>query len=379
MLKSIICKICSNGCNVKATVTGNRVTISGHQCKKGYKLLKAKLLKDDTSCIICDEYSSVTTLPESPEKLLNLWGITYTKECAHRMIQGSPERSLFRTVIEDKKGSFYILEEIEKKSITKKEKIARRLQELKKLNLKVITYCSSNNRFVQKYKGRYWLCQPYLQNEALSRSDYWKSSSKGDQVAQFLIELKSASSNFKRGKSDTFSLQRYIKNLLKTIKKSDKETFRKLKPLKHLLEEQLYPLYDDLPESFSHGDPHPLNMIWQNDEIAAVIDWEFSGFRPRLYDVALILGCVGSESEEALNEAFINAFLNTLLEESYLTKKEWQNLPLFVVAQRFAWLSEWLRRNDNEMVDFELFYMRYLLQWKPPQISQAQQISTDKS
>jgi hypothetical protein len=33
---------------------------------------------------------------------------------------------------------------------------------------------------------------------------------------------------------------------------------------------------------------------------------------------------------------------------------------LFTLAQRFAWLSEWLRRNDVEMIEFECFFMNLL-------------------
>jgi homoserine kinase type II len=33
----------------------------------------------------------------------------------------------------------------------------------------------------------------------------------------------------------------------------------------------------------------------------------------------------------------------------------------FIVALRFAWLSEWLRRKDSEMIGLELDYMRLLI------------------
>jgi homoserine kinase type II len=36
-------------------------------------------------------------------------------------------------------------------------------------------------------------------------------------------------------------------------------------------------------------------------------------------------------------------------------------LPEFVIALRFAWLSEWLRKNDEEMVQMETVYLHLLL------------------
>ncbi len=47
--------------------------------------------------------------------------------------------------------------------------------------------------------------------------------------------------------------------------------------------------------SFCHGDLHPLNVIWGEKSIRAVIDWEFSGIKPEIYDLANMLGCLGME------------------------------------------------------------------------------------
>ena len=44
--------------------------------------------------------------------------------------------------------------------------------------------------------------------------------------------------------------------------------------------------------AFAHGDYHPLNVIWTKAGIAAVIDWEFSGLKPEMYDAAILVGCL---------------------------------------------------------------------------------------
>jgi homoserine kinase type II len=36
----------------------------------------------------------------------------------------------------------------------------------------------------------------------------------------------------------------------------------------------------------------------------------------------------------------------------------------FIVALRFAWLSEWLRKSDKEMIELEQVYMRLLIENK---------------
>jgi homoserine kinase type II len=40
----------------------------------------------------------------------------------------------------------------------------------------------------------------------------------------------------------------------------------------------------------------------------------------------------------------------------------WDHFIEFVVALRFAWLSEWLRKDDREMIALELDYLELLIQ-----------------
>lgn len=363
-MKPIICKICSNGCKLSAIRAGKGFSLEGYKCKKGLKLLQSKLLSKYPEALINTKAEPIVTAAQL-KKICTGWDINFIKELSNISIQGSPERSLFRTVIEDDHGNHFLLEEIEKKGESRREKIAQRLQVLSETGVPTITYVQGPKKYVQRVKGRYWMCQRFLNNSPLVRGSYWKEAFRGEMIANFLLSLEKGASRFRKSKSDTFILKAYIKKLVKEIKKRDSDTHKAVKPVYDLLKEHLFPIYNSLEEGFSHGDPHPLNMIWNEKGLEAVIDWEFSGFKPKLYDLSLILGCVGSEDEAALEGPLVNQFLNTLHKANYLTPFEWQVLPLFTVAQRFAWLSEWLRRKDTEMVDFELFYMRHLLKWKP--------------
>ena len=101
-------------------------------------------------------------------------------------------------------------------------------------------------------------------------------------------------------------------------------------------------------------------MIWGKDRILAAIDWEFCGPKCVLHDMALILGCVGSEDENALDGPFITAFLDTLRSCGLLEGMLEAHLPTWTLALRTAWLAEWLRREDTDMIEFEIFYMTTL-------------------
>ena len=47
-------------------------------------------------------------------------------------------------------------------------------------------------------------------------------------------------------------------------------------------------------------------------------------------------------------------------EKKFLSKFSLNYLTDFVLALRFAWLSEWLRKDDEEMLELELVYWEIL-------------------
>ena len=122
--------------------------------------------------------------------------------------------------------------------------------------------------------------------------------------------------------------------------------------------------YEKLPVAFCHGDYHPLNIIWSADDIKCVIDWEFSGYKSEIYDAANLIGCVGVEDPQSLTGDLIKSFIADMKEAEIISKTSWKYLVEFIIALRFAWLSEWLRRSDTEMIRLELDYMRLLIENK---------------
>ncbi len=122
--------------------------------------------------------------------------------------------------------------------------------------------------------------------------------------------------------------------------------------------------YEKLPMAFCHGDYHPLNIIWSADDIKCVIDWEFSGYKSEIYDAANLIGCVGVEDPQSLTGDLIKSFIADMKEAEIISKTSWKYLVEFIIALRFAWLSEWLRRSDTEMIRLELDYMRLLIENK---------------
>ena len=105
-----------------------------------------------------------------------------------------------------------------------------------------------------------------------------------------------------------------------------------------------------------------LAMQSQGDqEIRSVIDWEFAGIKPEIYDLANMVGCLGIEHPSSLARDLVTGLIARLRAADLFSDICWGHFIEFIVALRFAWLSEWLRKDDREMIGLELAYMDLLI------------------
>jgi homoserine kinase type II len=130
--------------------------------------------------------------------------------------------------------------------------------------------------------------------------------------------------------------------------------------IKHL-EHSFFETHSTLPAALCHGDFHPLNILWKEDGIRGLIDWEFFGLKPEGYDAANMVGCLGMEGPGSLAGGMVLSFMETLRTADLLNPESLRTLPDLTLALRFAWLAEWLRKGDREMIGLELTYMHLLL------------------
>ncbi|MFA7662743.1 MAG: aminoglycoside phosphotransferase family protein [Patescibacteria group bacterium] len=294
-------------------------------------------------------------------EILNLWQKDFYVNLDFE-IQGSPERSLERYAIEDKQRERFILEKIPPKNLERKQEIADNLKLLVGHGFDFAnTYLSGNNgKSLQKYENDFWQLSTYISGEELDRSNYWQEADRGRKLAQSLLELYRVSEKLDLADTTNFSLIEYLEKLVEQIKQNNPKVYFEILPVFEMLQQQLFPAYPQLPKVFCHGDPHPINIIWKNGSVGKMIDWEFSGYKPYLYDIALIIGCVGAEAKDALSAGFLESFRNEIFVSKFIAQEDLVYLDDFILAIRFAWLSEWLRRNDKPMIDFEIFYLKLL-------------------
>lgn len=294
---------------------------------------------------------------------LEPWGLRTLKRHNDKNIPGSPERAVSRSVIEDTENRIWLMERIAGSQVSRRTAIASNLQLLQNSGMDcLLPYQKTvNGDFCAEIMGFPWQLSPFYKADELPRPEYIRDRERGTALAGFIARLRRYSASAELDEtSEGFNLLEYARELAETIARHQPEVHRRLAPVC----ERLFPSmerFPDLPKAFCHGDFHPLNVLWKGKQVGAVIDWEFSGFRPEIYDVANMIGCAAFEDPAALGEGLIPAFMDGLYEQTDIADESYESLPAFIPALRFAWLSEWLRKKDTEMLEMELDFMELLV------------------
>lgn len=309
------------------------------------------------------------------------WNLPWLRQRPDVPMPGSPERCRLRLVVQAE-DQLFVLEKLLPDAAPRRRRLALILTELAARGVPWIAppRPSGEGAHLLDRDGA-WQLTPFVPGEPLSRPDYVLDRAKGESLGLFLAALAEhgpsleeaeaeeseagsedakpgceTAPTIEAGSETPFSLAAYVDGLLARLRRSQPELAGRLAPVRRGLAAFLERC-DQLPGRFCHGDFHPLNVVWGREGPRAVIDWEFAGWRPALWDAALCVGCVGIEAPLGLVEGLVPAMLGVLRTRGWLEASGRGMLVELVLAQRFAWLAEWLRRQDRDMIRLELDYM----------------------
>ena len=297
------------------------------------------------------------------KEILDIWNIGFDS-IIDADIYGAPSRMAGRAVVLDKNGRKYLIEKHHFWNLEKKQKIAENIDIINNSGFSTCTPYLKNRdgKSVCEYKDRAWMVQQFIENDILKRPDYLDDAIKGKNAAHTLLKLYEVTSKLKMNDiHGKFSLADHTKNLILKIKRSYPEIHNEIKDVVNMIEQLFNHSIKDQRVIFCHGDYHPLNILWRGDEIISVIDWEFSGYRPALTDVANITGCAGFENISAFDRDFVKEFIKVIEKSGFFSDAELKNLMFFVLLFRFSgWLNEWINDKDVEMIQREISYLKKL-------------------
>ena len=298
-------------------------------------------------------------------QIISSWGISPLRIRQDIPISGSPERCLYRVVAEDRNCDLFLLENIGWNHLARKTQIIETVKRLHANGLNFITpymTTAGNTEIVNRNDTLWQLC-PFITGEELKRPGYVFDGWRGERLAEIMVELAGTTREITMPQPEIFfSIKTYIYNLMKKLSVHAPKIQKRIHPVVEFLEKEFMKIHSDLPTGFCHGDFHPLNIIWSKSGIKAVIDWEFSGYKPEIYDLALLLGCLGMEDPACLTEDLVRRLLKRIKKENIFTPVSMAFLLEFVIAVRFAWLSEWLIKNDADMIELEFDYLELLVE-----------------
>ncbi len=297
-------------------------------------------------------------------QVLTSWGLPLKALRRDISISGSPERTDFRIVVEDAAGKRWLLEKIPHRLKRCKLDIIHLLAHLTRSGFEhALPYePARDGAYHVAGEDGLWQLLPFLDSAPLDRPRYVFDAWRGPHIARCLVSLRRAAAGFSvPGSRDFFSIPDYIADMAEKIARHNPELTAPVAPVLEYLERSFFDAHSALPAALCHGDYHPLNILWQPGGIGALIDWEFFGLKPEAYDVANMVGCLGMEDPDALSGGMVLSFLEELKAAGFLSPESLRSLPDLTLALRFAWLSEWLRKCDSEMIGLELTYMHLLM------------------
>jgi homoserine kinase type II len=279
-------------------------------------------------------------------------------------IAGSPERCLERLAAESVDGRVWIVERHASRMAARKQEIARAAARIAARLPEVKPWLAfAPDRFVDERPDGAWQVSPFTPGEPLDRPAYAFEEWRGEVLADLLVRFRSAAADMPgRESAVPFSLAGFVRDLFGKLRDRDRALFERLYPALLHCERALFPALDQVPAAFCHGDFHPLNIIWSRTGTNALIDLEFCGFRPETYDAAMLVGCLGMEDPRCLRGGLVRSLVGRLRSGAGYSEAGWACFMDLVLGLRFAWLSDWLRRGDGEMVDLEAVYIGLLLE-----------------
>lgn len=289
------------------------------------------------------------------ESLMAGWGVAFNCVDEAAVIEGSPERTAARMVVFDTQDNRWILEKIAPDNINRKQQIAELLETLTDLS-EVAPYTKSGGSFFQCLENESWMLRPYVEGVELNREIYLSEPWRIDAMASFLLRLKERAVQV----DGFYSPAGYAQDRMSVWSTRYPKLTHLIKKPFQTLENSYFPVCDSLPRAFCHGDFHPLNIVWGSDCIRAVIDWEFCGMKPELYDAALLIGCFGFDNPDNLLGEGSLRLIQKLRAIGFGSEESWRWFPELVTAIRFGWMSEWIRRGEEDTAEMEAEYLAIL-------------------
>ena len=295
--------------------------------------------------------------------ILSFWDMEFAGYCDGITVAGSREYADARRVVRVADGSRWIIDRFTADRKAGFDKSASALAHLADAGMQGVRPYAEGKYGRFYHDGQtYWALLPYAEGLVTERPLYAAQEWRGKALAAWLADLsRHGAAVAGRVGEDRFSYGEFLFDLEKKLRSHDAGVYERVERAFRFCDAALAPKLEEMPQAFAHGDLHALNVIWGDARISAVIDWEFCGMRPQGYDAALMLGCIAMEDPALIGDACAVRMMHDLRKAGVYAPATFAAMPALIVASRLAWLSDWLHRGIDEMVEAECTLLNILL------------------
>ena len=269
-------------------------------------------------------------------------------------------------MVRDRSDGRWVLEKIDPTNVERKQEIASQLDSLKAAGVVLLhPYRKTQAQcHVAHYQNQNWMLRPFVEGIPLDRDSYLNELWRADAMTGFLVQMHPHARAMKPCSTQPVSIALYAEGRMEAWTTRYPKLAKKLLPAFRQLQRDFFPVCDQLPSAFCHGDYHPLNMVWGERGIESIIDWEFCGVKPELYDAALLIGCLGFDDPDVLIHDLVIRIVQQLRSGELFSAQSWETIFELMATIRIGWMSEWIRRRDHEAIEMEVLYIDILVSQK---------------
>ncbi|MCH5586063.1 phosphotransferase [Shimazuella sp. AN120528] len=184
------------------------------------------------------------------------------------------------------------------------------------------------------YADDYWQLRPYIEGR-------FYQLGRNEDIFEALATLLNLHQidKFPNGPTNpNIGVERWIESPEQGLKETEIALFRcanrkhvekLIKLFSATLEDALMTLSSDrfqsLPFVLTHGDFHGTNLIFNQNKLISVLDWDTVEIRPRIYDIALAAFLLTRKRRGSfeINPSYTKKFLEIYSTHSRLTREEW--------------------------------------------------------
>jgi homoserine kinase type II len=228
---------------------------------------------------------------------------------------------------------------------------------------------TNNNKLYLNFNKRIIWIYPFIQGEIIN--DVFNGIQL-EEVAMMLAQMHQIieNSNLKNiMNNNTFDINTIIEEANEQIKTSSKNNdeysmyyTKKAKEFIDLIKQLTYP---NLPNFPIHRDINPENVLFKNNKLVAVIDFDnvSSCNEPLVKDIAnlFLYSCFDKNKQEKLNLKLAKKFIKEYLKTRTLTLEEIKAIPILAIMgclEDFNY-EYWLYENEPKKTDFSKLNRRF--------------------